>query len=157
MPTFPVDLDPEQLVRWIKAERKIAPDAFRIASRRGTEAKEIPVRKETHLGDEEREDLSEIVTLATLEIAPVHARDGWLLTVVVEDEAGPRIPESGTPAEAEQEIDLETFYREFIRSGRGAATIVAEVDDGEAEARMAALIETIAKDRHSPHQGRKEH
>jgi hypothetical protein len=50
----------------------------------------------------------------------MHANDGWRLTVVVEDEAGPRIPEAGTAMEGEQEIDLGTFYREFIQPDRGA-------------------------------------
>jgi hypothetical protein len=156
VPTYPVDIDPEQVVRWIRAEREVAPAAFRITLRRATEAKEIPVGKETHLGDEEREDLSEIATLATLEIAPAHAGDGWLLTVVVEDEAGPRIPDNGT-VEAEREIDLETFYREFIRPGRGNASVVAEADSPEAEARMALLLKTIERGRHSPGAGRKGH
>ena len=85
MQTFPVDVDPEQVVRWIRAEHEAAPSTFKITARRTMEVREIPVRKETHFGDEEREDLSEVATIATLEIAPIHARDGWLLTVVVED------------------------------------------------------------------------
>jgi len=45
--------------------------------------RELPAGKETHFGDEERIDLSEVATIATLEIAPSHASDdGWLLGVV---------------------------------------------------------------------------
>ena len=150
MQTFPVDVDPEQVVRWIRAEHEAAPSTFKITARRTMEVREIPVRKETHFGDEEREDLSEVATIATLEIAPIHARDGWLLTVVVEDEAGPRVSESGTAVEAEQGIDLETFYREFIRQGRGSASVVAEVKDPEAQARMAGLLDTIERNCHTP-------
>jgi hypothetical protein len=43
-----------------------------------------------HLGDQEREDLTEIATIGTLEIAPVEPGKGWLLTVLVEDESGAR-------------------------------------------------------------------
>ena len=40
--------------------------------------------------------------------------------MVVEDEAGPRVPEEGAVDEGEEEIDLDTFYGEFIRPGREA-------------------------------------
>lgn len=56
METYPVDLDAGQ--------------------NRATEVREIPARQELHLGDEEREDLQEIATIATVEIAPFHAREG---------------------------------------------------------------------------------
>jgi len=89
MDTYSVDIDSAQIIRWIRAENETSPTTFRIAARRSREIQEIPVRRELHLGDEEREDLSEIETVATLEIAPVHAIDGWLLRIVVEDEIGP--------------------------------------------------------------------
>jgi len=69
METYPVDIDPEQAARWIKAECDVAPPAFRIAARRRREVREIPVRAETHLGDAEREDLS--FRSITIEIARV--------------------------------------------------------------------------------------
>lgn len=147
MQTIPVDIDPEQVVRWVRAEHEVVPSAFRITARCTSEVREIPVRKETHLGDEDREDLSEVATIATLEIAPVHASEGWLLTVVVEDEAGPRIPEKDTDEEREQAIDPATFYRKFIRPGRGIASVVAEVEDPAAEARLTRLLGTIEKSR----------
>ena len=148
MRTYPVDIDPEQVVRWIMAEHQISPSRFRILARRTAEVRDIPVRREFHLGDEEREDLTEIDTIATLEIAPAHTGDGWLLNVVVEDEAGPRIPDKGTLAEGEERIDLRTFYDEFIRPGRGIANVVAEAEDAAAEARVTKLLKTIEKNRH---------
>ncbi len=56
--TYPVDIDPAQVVRWLKRESKISPPSFRIAARRTQEVRELPPAKEAHLGDEEREDLS---------------------------------------------------------------------------------------------------
>ncbi|MGA8650680.1 MAG: hypothetical protein WB677_08660 [Xanthobacteraceae bacterium] len=91
MESFPVDIDVEQIVRWIMAEKAAAPATFKTTARRATEVREIPQRREFHLGDEEREDLSEVATIATLEIAPAHPGDGWLMTVTVEDEIGPRV------------------------------------------------------------------
>jgi hypothetical protein len=113
METFPVDIDPEQIVRWVMAEHRALPSAFRISARRATEVREIPNRKEIHLGDQEREDMSEVATIATLEIAPFHSSDDWRLIVVVEDEAGPRVPDRSAAADGEEEIDLGTDSNEL--------------------------------------------
>jgi hypothetical protein len=150
MESYPVDIDPDQIVRWVKAEHDAAPSAFRIAARRSREVQELPVRSEDHLGDEEREDLSEIATVATLEIAPVHAGDGWLLSVVIEDEVGPRVPDAGNSGDTEETIDLGTFYNEFIRRGRGNANVIAEVDGPAAKEHIARLLSAIEKNRHAP-------
>jgi hypothetical protein len=103
---------------------------------------------EPGLGDEEREDLSEIATIATLQIAPFHASEGWRLTVTVEDEIGPRAPDDDSPVESEEEIDLDTFYKEYIRTSRGSANVVAEVDDPKAGDRMTLLLKAIERDQH---------
>jgi hypothetical protein len=153
METYPVDVDPEQVARWVKAECEIAPSNFRISASRRREMREIPVQAETHLGDEEREDLTEIATIATLEIAPVHANEGWLLSVVLEDELGPRVADGGSDGEAEQQIDFGTFYKEFIRPGRGNATVTAEVEDPAAKAHLTRLINAIETNRHGANRG----
>ena len=148
METYPVDIDPVQVVRWIKAEHDAAPASFKVSARRSTETRQIPFRKEIHLGDEEREDLSEIATIASLDVSPIPASDGWLLSIVVEDESGPRISLGGTTAEAEQQIDLGTFYNEYIRPGRGTANVVVEVEGPAARARVTRLLDAIEKNRH---------
>ena len=148
MEAYPVDIDPGQVARWVRAECEVAPSAFRVSARRRREVREIPVRPETHLDDAEREDLTEIATIATLDIAPVHASDGWLLSVIVEDEIGPRVSNGGPGGEAEQQIDLGTFYKEFIRPGRGSANVVAEVENFEAKEYLTRLINAIETNRH---------
>jgi hypothetical protein len=148
METYPVDIDPVQVVRWIKAEHDAAPASFKVSARRSTETRQIPFRKEIHLGDEEREDLSEIATIASLDVSPIPASDGWLLSIVVEDKSGPRISLGGTTAEAEQQIDLGTFYNEYIRPGRGTANVVVEVEGPAARARVTRLLDAIEKNRH---------
>lgn len=150
MRSYPLDIDPEQVVRWILAEHQTAPARFRIVGRRSADVRDIPVRQEFHLGDEEREDLTEVDTIATLDIAPIHASDGWLVTVVVEDEAGPRLPKKGVLVEGEQQIDLRAFYDEFIRPGRGIANVVAEVENEAAEKRLNELLSSIETNRHGP-------
>ena len=148
METYPVDIDPKQVVRWIMAEHHATPSTFRTTATRATEVREIPARREVHLGDEEREDLSEVATIATLEIAPIHASDGWLLTVTVEDEIGPRAPDKGAATETEQKIDLGTFYNEFIRPERGNANVTAQVEGPLAKTRMTHLLDAIERNQH---------
>jgi hypothetical protein len=148
MQTYPVDLDPAQIVRWAIAERKVTPTTLRMLARRTVETRDIPVRKEYHLGDEEREDLSEVATVATLEIMPIHPNDGWRLTIEVEDEAGPRLS-GGTDVAIDVSIDPEAFYSEFLRRGRGIANVTAEVDNDAARARLTKLLTIIEKNRHA--------
>jgi hypothetical protein len=154
MEPFPVDIDPTQIVRWITAEHRVTPSSLKIMARRTTEVRQIPDREELHLGDEEREDLSEVATVASLEIAPADPSDGWRMTVVVEDEVGPRGPDRGTMVEDDQQIDLESFYSQFIRPGRGTATVVAQADNAAAEARISRLLASIESDRHGPGVGK---
>jgi len=154
MEPFPVDIDPKQIVRWVIAEHRIDPSSMKIVARRTTEVRQIPARAEFHLGDEEREDLSEIATVATLEIAPAHPSDGWLMTITAEDEVGPRGPGRGAMLEDEEQIDLETFYSLFIRPERGIATVVAQADNAAAEARISSLLASIENDRHGPGVGK---
>ncbi len=146
MPTYPIDIDPGQMLRWLKAESEAAPGTFRISARRGEEVRQLPAGGASHLGDVEREDLSEVATVATLEVAPVHAHEGWLLRIVVEDELGPRM--LGAAGEGEQAIDLATFYSEYIRPGRGIASVVADVDDTAGRHRLNRLLAEIEKNRH---------
>jgi hypothetical protein len=110
--------------------------------------KEIPRRMEYHLGDEERQDLTEVETIATLEIAPAHKHDGWRLTVTIEDESGPRALAEKTAVVPEQSIDLGTFYNEFIRTVRGVANVVAEVDDPAAKSNINQLLRSIGPNQH---------
>lgn len=149
MESLEVDVDPEQIVRWVMAERKSAPRSLKTSARRVTEVREIPARRDFHLGDEECEDLSEVATIATLEISPAHEPGGWLLTVTVEDELGPRGSGDGAELGVERQIDLGTFYNEFIRPGRGIANVVAEADTPSARLHLARLLETIERNQHA--------
>ncbi len=148
METYPLDIDPEQLLHWIREELELAPSRFVLSARKAIEIREIPFQQEIRLGDEEREDLSEAAIIATLEIAPGHAAEGWKIAVVVEDEGGPRIDDVDMAAEAEQEIDLDTFHKQFNRPSRGTVNVVAEVDSPAAKARITRLISMIETNRH---------
>lgn len=153
METYSVDIDPEQVVRWVLEEHQTSPRAFGLVARRSVEPRELPAKSEFRLGDEEREDLSEIATFATLEITPVHAGDGWRLTVMVEDELGPRLADDELTVEPDEEIEVETFYREFIRNGRGNATVVAEAVGPIGKARITRLLHAIERNEHKKGRG----
>ena len=146
MESYPIDADAEQVVRWLMAEQAAGSLPLRLSARRLAEVQQIPLRRELHLGDEEREDLSEVAMIGMLEIAPLHASDGWRLTVVVEDESGPRAVDASSSGE--QSIDLNTFYREFLRPGRGTASLTAEVDGPEGQAHLARLLNAIETNSH---------
>ncbi|MEY9162365.1 hypothetical protein ABIE78_000484 [Sinorhizobium fredii] len=62
MEPYAVDIDPEQIVRWITDEDHATPCKFRIAASRTSEHRAIPL-DDARLGDEEREDLTEIATV----------------------------------------------------------------------------------------------
>ena len=153
MQTYPIDIEPEQIVRLVIAELGASPSKFKMIARRSTEARELPTRKEFRLGDEELDNLSETTTVATLQVAPAHPSDGWLLTVVVEDEAGPRMPDEAETTEEEREIAVDVFYDEFLRLGRGSANAFAEVESPAAKARLTRLLENVETNRHVSDRG----
>lgn len=147
MEAYSLDLDPGQVVRWLKAELRPGFSPFHVTARRRRETESVPENARFHFGDAEREDLSEIATFATLDIEPLHAGEGWRLSIIVEDEAGPRLSDEAD-VEEEEEIDLDTFYEDFIRTGRGEATVIAEVANSEAQKRLQPLLRAIEQDRH---------
>lgn len=155
MQSYPVDIEPEQLIRWIIAEREKAASQFVTVASCVKETRDIPLKKELRLGEEAREDVSEIVTLATLKITPARPNDGWSLSVVVEDDLGPSVSEEDVEAEEgeEEEIDIDTFYNEFIVPGRGSANVVAEVKNAVAKQHLSRLLADIVRDRHAKNGG----
>jgi hypothetical protein len=153
MRTYPIDIEPEQIVDWIMVETQEAPAEFKVSARQAIETRDLPTRKELRLGEVERDDLTEVATIGTLQIAPAHAVEGWLITVVVEDEFGPRILDEAEAAEEEREIDVAAFYDSFIRPRRGNTSAIAEVDGPAAEERLTSLLKDIEMDRHGASRG----
>ncbi len=45
MESFPVDIDAEQIVRWVMAEQAAAPSTFKTTARRTTEVREIQLEE----------------------------------------------------------------------------------------------------------------
>jgi hypothetical protein len=146
MRNCPIDIEPEQVVRWLIAEQRTAPSKSKVVARRHAETLGLPIATRLRLGDEERADLSETATVVTLRIAPADPGDGWLLSVVVEDEIGSATSDDDEGSEEEQDVDVEGFYVEFLRPGRGDANLFAQ---SEGPAGKARLITDIESDRHA--------
>jgi hypothetical protein len=150
MQNYPVDLEARQVVDWVLAELQHTPSAFKVRATRAAEVREIPLKSELHLGEVEREDLSEVAIIATLEIAPARPGDGWLLRIVVEDETGPRLPDRSAILQGEEQIGPGIFYHDFIRPGRGIADVIAGIEGPTGEAHLTRLAEMIQTNRHTP-------
>jgi len=150
MESYPVDIDvdPEQVVRWLLVERQRGGSDLDISAWRFNQERPVEPQLEDRFGDEEREDLRDEVTTAQLVIAPAHAGEGWRIVVSVEVELEPIMPGEDS-AEAEREpIDLDTFYLDFIRSGRGTASVTAEAESTGAEAHLDQLLHAIETNAH---------
>jgi hypothetical protein len=76
MESYPVDVDPAQVVPWLKAAKERSPSALRSPRSAAGKCAKFRLGRNLHLGDEEGEDLNEIETVATLEVAPTHSADG---------------------------------------------------------------------------------
>jgi hypothetical protein len=78
----------------------------------------------------------------------------WTLRVRIEDDVGPRLPEEESVPETEEELDLPTFYEEFIKAERGLAEVSVEVDSPAAKASFNRVLEAILTDRHQRGKGK---
>ena len=147
MRTYTLEIDPEQLVFWTKTELALDPSRLKTEATCRRETRHISRKLENHMGDAEIEDLHEIATIASLQIAPERADDGWSISVLVEDEPGMVVADEEI-GEDEVEIDLDTFYDVFLKSGHGTVYVTASVEGPAAQARATRLLGEVLKDRH---------
>jgi hypothetical protein len=147
METYPVDIEPEQIVAWLSDEERLHASDLLVSATRSYRAGELSGGKSRWLSEEDREELSEVLEIGLLEATPRDRPHRWALRIRVEDDIGPRLPDEPLP-ESEEDIDLQTFSEEFIRSGRGLADITVEVADESAEASFDRLFNIILHDRH---------
>ena len=93
MEAYPIDFEPEQLARWFIAERQAAVPKFELLTNCSKRREDLPLRKELRIGDEAREEVHSVVTIARLRITPIQQDDGWSASVVIEDDLGPQVSE----------------------------------------------------------------
>lgn len=148
METYSLDIDAEQVVRWLMDEQRTGSLRLEGLATRAYVVETLTEREAQGFGDEEAEELSDVLTVGVLEVRPPAVHGGWLLRLRVEDRVGPRSPEDDDVALEEEEIDLETFEAEFIRPERGTVDITLEVDDAQGKARFTRLFNNMLRDKH---------
>jgi hypothetical protein len=146
--TYPIDIAPEQIVRWLMVEGRLRAFDLLVSATRSFEPGALIGGASRRLGEEEREEVSEVSEVGLLEVMPRQRPHIWTLRVRVEDDIGPRLPEDEPVPETEEELDLPTFYEEFIKADRGLTEVSVEVDSPAAKASFNRVLDAILTDRH---------
>lgn len=150
MRTYPIDLEPEQVVQWLLGEGHVEDNRLSVRATRFFETGALDGGQSRRLGDEEREEIGEVVEVGLLEVRPRLHSDRWALRLRVADDIGPRTPEDEAVPAEEEEIDLAAFREEFLRGDRGLPELTGEARDEAAEADLDRLLQTIVARQASP-------
>jgi hypothetical protein len=151
MEIYSVDMDPEQVVRWLMVEQRRGSSGLRIEAWRGNEVHPLMDGSAVPLADEDLDDLQDKRAVAILDVSPVRD-EGWHLSISVseefttgdEDEA-----QSTETAEDGEPISLEDFYADFLRPGRSTAIIAAEIDGPTGEEHLDRFLASIEANVHA--------
>jgi hypothetical protein len=150
METYSVDVPAEQIIRWLLDEQRSEHHDLQISASRSYQLEPIPSSQQERrrLGQEEVEDLTEVIAVGILEVAPLHKKEGWLLRIRVEDVLGARAPEDVPTSDEVEEIDLTSFQDEFILPGSGTAFVSTEAQTPEAWSLCQELLASIQSNKH---------
>ena len=148
MESYPLDIDPEQVVLWLLKEQRAGGGKYQVAAWRAYEAPEVANRERAGLGDEEREELNDVLEVGVLEVTPPPGAARWTLRLRFEDDVGARLPEDEPVPEGEEAIDLETFYTTFVQPPRGTMEVGVEVESPAAKGAFTRVLNAIRRDRH---------
>lgn len=157
METYPVDLAPKQIVRWLLDEDRLHAFDLLVSATRSYQVGELRSEERASLNDTEGEELSEVCEVGLLEVRPRQKPNRWTLRIRVEDDIGPRLPEDEPIPEAEEEIDLLTLYEEFIKADRGIARVSAVVENPAAKANLNKVLKAMLTDRHERDKRQEQH
>jgi len=149
MVSYSLDVDAVQVVRWLMDETRADRLALSIAARRTYQRETIVNAQQARLGEDETADLGEVTVIGVLEVTPSPLYEGWLLSIRVEDPLSDRLPGDEPSAVEDEEIDLATFFEQFIESESGVIFVSLEAANDAARARFDALLSAILTDRHA--------
>jgi hypothetical protein len=149
LPTYPVDIAAEQVVRWLLEEQRSGYLPVEVRATRQYVSEPLDRPEDVGLGDEDKADLGDILAVGILEVSPPPGKNGWMLSIRMEDPLGPRRPEDEPVPEGEEEIDLQTFEADFISSSRATEDITLDAETAEARAHFEALFADLLRDRHA--------
>lgn len=148
MESVAVDLAPNQVVRWLLDEGRLHAFDLLVNATRSYQVNVLSPEDRAGFNEDEEKDLSAISEIGILEVRPRDNPHRWTLRVRVADDIGPRTPEDEPVPEGEEDIDLPTFYEEFIRDNRGIAEVSAEVEGPAAKESLNRILAAMLTDRH---------
>jgi len=148
METYPLDIAAKQVVRWLIDEEHGGRRNLQISASRTYLHEEISTPQERGLGDEEREDLTEVTAVGILEVAPPQKAEGWLLRVRIEDTIGQRLPDDISASDEPEEIDLEEFWETFIVPQHGTAFVAMDAETAKAWTSSQELLDDMRGNKH---------
>jgi hypothetical protein len=148
--TYPVDVDVEQVVHWLLDEQRLHAFGLLVRTTRSYQRIALGAGEDGRLGDTEREDLGECLEVGLVEVTPRHRPSLWTLRIRAADDIGPGLPDDEPVPAGEEEIDLPTFYEEFIKTDRGLAEVSAEVESPAAKGSLTRVLDAMRQDRHKP-------
>ena len=148
METFPVDVEAEQAVLWLLDEQRLQDFDLLVRTTRAYQRRDLGPGENSRLGEVEREDLCENAEVGLVEVMPRHKPSLWTLRIRVGDDIGPGLPEEEQVPEGEEEIDLTTFYEEFIKTDRGLGEVSAEVEGPGAKGSLTHMLDAMRQNLH---------
>jgi hypothetical protein len=146
--TYAVDVDPKQIVRWLMNEERQRGSDLLVTVTRTYWRRALGPQDDSRLGDAERDDLGESAEVGLVEVRPRHQPSLWTLRIRVADDIGPALPEDEPVPDGEEEIDLATFYADFIKADRGLAEVSAEAESAGAKGSLTRVLEAMRENRH---------
>jgi hypothetical protein len=149
MESYALDIAPEQIVLWLLNEQRTGRVKLQVSAWHAYETPEVAEREMSLLGDEEREEISDVLEIGLLEVAPPPGSAPWTLRIRFEDDVGPRLPEDEPVPEGDEAIDLQTFYDAFIARPRGTLEVSVEVESPAAKGQFNKVLNMIQRDRHT--------
>ncbi|HSM42081.1 MAG TPA: hypothetical protein VK862_15110 [Afifellaceae bacterium] len=145
-----IDIPADQIVHWLRAVLKSAKPRVRCTATREYVADAdpdlVPEFESAGLGPED--DASSLITVGVLVITPADSLDGWHLTVAVEDVVGPHVPEDESAPDEPEEIDLDGYWDQFVKPGRGTETVTLTAESDEAMRHFETVFADLVRDRH---------
>ena len=148
MEIYAVDLEAEQVVHWLLDEKRLHAFDLLVRTTRSYERSALDAGEGGRFGDMEREDLGETLEVGLVEVRPRHRPSLWTLRIRAADDIGPGLPDDEPVPSGEEEIDLPTFYEEFIKADRGLAEVSAEVESASAKGSLTRVLDAMRQDRH---------
>jgi hypothetical protein len=145
---YPVDLAAQQIVRWLMDEERHHTFDLLVRTTRSFQHRALGPDDDSRLGDVERENLAENSEVGIMELVPRRTPSLWTLRIRVSDEIGPNLPIDEPVPSGEEEIDLPTFYEEFIKKDRGLAEVSAEVESPVAKGSLTRVLDAMRQDHH---------